>query len=295
MPSFGECGVSLVASARRRDAWSQGSMAALLARWINTDVRLGVKVSNLDADFGTGYLFAELLVALGYLEDSSEFSRRQSTSVRTTNFKRLAPVLREALGITLTDKMVRDIVTEQRGSAARLLYKIKTVHDVRTGAPGALVAPSKPSDSASVGSGTHGKKWVRPTAGEADVVAAVAANPALPYNQKVMTLHTHKFVEERLAQDAAARTLEAQEIAQLRAEAAERHEKQRGEVKEKADCMVSLRDEREKNWRATQRVKQVRSRQWAPHHGVLVLTRVGACVWLLWHPRIASAPSCGSS
>ena len=240
-------------------------MAALLARWINTEVRLGERVTNLDADFSTGYQFAQLLVALGYLEDSSEYSRRQSTSVRIANFKRLAPVMQEALGISLTDKVVRDIVTEQRGSAARLLYKIKSVHDVRAGAPGAMPqgggrggGGGKGGAGGSVGSGSEKKKWVRPTAHEPDLVTAVTADPGMSYNQKVMALHTHKFVQERLKQGAAAAAQEAGEVAQLQAEQAARHAKQREDFKDKADFMVTWMDEREKGWKATQRVKQVR-------------------------------------
>jgi len=233
-------------------------MAALIARWINTDVRLSVKVTNLDADFGSGYLFAELLVKLGYLPDSADFSRRTSTSVRTANFKRLAPVLREQLGISLTTKSVKDIITEQRGSAARLLFKIKTLHDQRTGAPG--VAPTrKPERSVGTGSDGATKKWVRPKATEADVRVAAAANPAMTYNQTVMALHTQKFVTERLAQDAQARAYEAQELAELAEESRRRHEQQRAEFKEKQEFMATWMDERQKNWRATQRVKQVRS------------------------------------
>lgn len=77
-------------------------------------------------------------------------------------------------------------------------------------------------------------------------------------NQLQMALHTKKFEDERLQQEARAAALEASEVAALQAEAADEHAQHRTRVLEKRQFMKEWEQQGRRDWRANQTVKQVR-------------------------------------
>jgi hypothetical protein len=64
--------------------------------------------------------------------------------VRVANWQQLATLLRTGAGVTVDGQVVRDIMTEQRGAAVRLLLRIKTWHDEKLGKTRKEVAQLKP-------------------------------------------------------------------------------------------------------------------------------------------------------
>ena len=102
-------------------------MSSYVSDWLNNEVCLSVFVSVPSKQFSNGYLFGELLVALGWL-DAGQFAEMRdasTTNARLENFDVVAGGLR-ANGVNFNPKVsVPLMVTEARGAAADILLKIK--------------------------------------------------------------------------------------------------------------------------------------------------------------------------
>jgi hypothetical protein len=104
-----------------------------LIQWINDDLRLPVVVTPLEFEqaFANGELFCAILKQLAgrgklTLPDGAldGLDTRQTTAAKLLNFSVLRTAL-APLGISCGDKLVADIITEQRGAAASLVLAIK--------------------------------------------------------------------------------------------------------------------------------------------------------------------------
>eukprot|EP00163_Fabomonas_tropica_P032742 TRINITY_DN8345_c0_g1_i1.p1 TRINITY_DN8345_c0_g1~~TRINITY_DN8345_c0_g1_i1.p1 ORF type:complete len:1720 (-),score=519.06 TRINITY_DN8345_c0_g1_i1:23-5182(-) len=101
-------------------------MSTLLIRWLNEDVELSHNITSLEQDFANGYYFGELLYRYSLQPDFKHFKNVQSAEAIVDNFVRLEPTLR-SLNILFESKTVNEVMTQQRGVAAKLLYQIRTV------------------------------------------------------------------------------------------------------------------------------------------------------------------------
>lgn len=136
-------------------------MAALLGEWVAKSLSLSQPITSFERDLSNGFLFGEVLVALGFASSDLTAKLTDAHSVRVArgaafcfslilsfllqsgvkmaNFKALQPALSE-VGITLTTKDIRDIITEQRGAATKLLYQLRVAYEAPK--PKAKATPS---------------------------------------------------------------------------------------------------------------------------------------------------------
>ncbi|NXL48976.1 SPEF2 protein, partial [Podilymbus podiceps] len=83
---------------------------------------------SFSEEFSTGYLLGELLHKYGLQDDFGQFSQSRlvymdnmAANAKLNNFSRLEPTLR-LLGVHFNENVAQDIMTEQHGAAAKLLY-----------------------------------------------------------------------------------------------------------------------------------------------------------------------------
>ena len=108
-------------------------MSETLLNYLNKEIKLSKIIKSLDTDFKNGYLFAELLSNVGYLSinDLSFFKKEAKTSSEIKfNFTLLKDHLQK-LGVHLDEYTINLITNNVKGSAANLIYKIKTQIDRR--------------------------------------------------------------------------------------------------------------------------------------------------------------------
>lgn len=100
-------------------------MAGLLLAWAN-GFKLSRPLSNVEADFANGYLFAELL-ALHNQQDNFRHAGVFGDSGRldeaVKNFSAILPTLTR-LGVKCTPHLVQEIVQQKPGAACHLLYDL---------------------------------------------------------------------------------------------------------------------------------------------------------------------------
>jgi hypothetical protein len=104
-----------------------------LIQWINDDLRLPVTVSPLDFEraFANGELFAAILRVLEQRGDVSleegaldGIEAQHTTAVKLANFSILRTAF-ASLDVRCGEKLITDIITEQRGAAASLVLDLK--------------------------------------------------------------------------------------------------------------------------------------------------------------------------
>ena len=117
-------------------------MSALLTRWVNESLHLSKRVEYLERDFANGFMYAEVLAKLGYIEGVGDYRERHSTSACLRNFKRLGLVLTEKLDIRLDSSQVDAIINEEPGAATKLLLNIMTTWEEQQ-KPKVFVPPRK--------------------------------------------------------------------------------------------------------------------------------------------------------
>ena len=116
-------------------------MSALLKQWVNETVGVTGTVNSIERDFANGYNFGEVLALHGRQPDFDKFDARPATdAAKLANFQRIREPLR-ALGVGLSKRLVRDILEEQRGASAELLFSIRAALK-RAGRPS---PPPKPT------------------------------------------------------------------------------------------------------------------------------------------------------
>lgn len=102
-------------------------MSYLLCQWLKEHVKMAesVEPADLDDSFSNGYLYGELLEKLS-IQESHGYIKGQHTDILTNNYSKLEQVLRQKLGITLTLSDSIGLISGKPGSAAKLLYQIKS-------------------------------------------------------------------------------------------------------------------------------------------------------------------------
>lgn len=99
-------------------------MADLLLFWLNHELRLSAVVTDLDADFASGFLLGEVLHRLNQQHNLADFMRSATADAKIINFCLLEPTLRN-LNVRFDATRAAAIMNGQRGAAADLLYQIK--------------------------------------------------------------------------------------------------------------------------------------------------------------------------
>ncbi|KAG6609257.1 Flagellar protein [Phytophthora cinnamomi] len=99
-------------------------MADLLLRWLNHELELSTHVTDVEADFASGYLLGEILHRLNHQHDFADFTRSSSADAKILNFCLLEPTLRN-LNIKFDANAAAAIMNEKKDAAANLLYQIK--------------------------------------------------------------------------------------------------------------------------------------------------------------------------
>ncbi|GMH87029.1 hypothetical protein TrVE_jg13490 [Triparma verrucosa] len=122
-------------------------MSSYVSDWLNHQLVLSTKVAVPSKQFANGYLFGEVLVAIGWLSpDKFADMRNSSTSIaRLENFVIVEQALR-ANNLQFDRKVsIPLIVTEARGAAADLLLKIKNMKAAQDNPPPKPPPPSTTS------------------------------------------------------------------------------------------------------------------------------------------------------
>ena len=84
-------------------------MSEILIKWLNEEIHLSQKITNISADFKTGYLFAELLYKTKQLQNLSEYKNTSKNKDIIHNFCLLDQVLlRIGINLTEEDRMDRN-------------------------------------------------------------------------------------------------------------------------------------------------------------------------------------------
>lgn len=101
-------------------------MAETLLYWINTETKLSKPIKNIEKDFSSGYYIAEILNRYNELPSLDNFTKETNEPYYIyKNFKLLKQTL-EKMNIYLDEDNIKQIMSETKGSAAKLIYKIKT-------------------------------------------------------------------------------------------------------------------------------------------------------------------------
>jgi CH-like domain in sperm protein len=102
-------------------------MSYLLSQWLKKDVKLSesIEPASLDEKFKNGYLFGELLEKLK-IHEASGYLRGNNKDVLTNNYGELEKILRLKLNIKLSQSDAISLISGKPGSAAKLLYQIKS-------------------------------------------------------------------------------------------------------------------------------------------------------------------------
>ncbi|GMF41191.1 unnamed protein product [Phytophthora fragariaefolia] len=103
-------------------------MADLLLRWLNHELELSVHVTDVAADFASGYLLGEILHRLNHQPNFADFMRSSSADAKIVNFCLLEPALRN-LSVKFDANVAAAIMNEKEDAAANLLYQIKVRRD----------------------------------------------------------------------------------------------------------------------------------------------------------------------
>ena len=106
-------------------------MSDTLLNYLNNEIKLSKKIKYLDQDFKNGYLFAEVLSTIGYLtpNELSLFNKDAKTKQEIKQNYILLKENLQNLGVHLDELTINALTNNARGSAANLLYKIKTKID----------------------------------------------------------------------------------------------------------------------------------------------------------------------
>ena len=108
-------------------------MAEALLNYLNKEIKLSKKIKYLDQDFKNGYLFAEVLSTTGHMTPN-ELSLYNKDAKTKPEIKQNYVLLKENLhnlGVHIDELTINELTNNVRGSAANLLYKIKTQIDRR--------------------------------------------------------------------------------------------------------------------------------------------------------------------
>ena len=105
-------------------------MTEIILNYINNILQLSIQTNNIEKEFKNGFLFGELLEKSGNLKSKlSKYNNNPKNILEIKeNFKTLKKDLK-LMGIYINETMINDIISEKKGTAAKLIYKIKTKID----------------------------------------------------------------------------------------------------------------------------------------------------------------------
>ena len=97
-------------------------MSEILYDWLNTELKLTKKVSNIPEDFQNGYLFAEILSRMELIPKLSIYKNTKKEKDIIHNFCYLTKTLLD-MNIVLTEKNRNDIISKSKF----IIYKTNTI------------------------------------------------------------------------------------------------------------------------------------------------------------------------
>lgn len=115
-------------------------MSELLLHWLNNSLQLSKVVTDVDADFASGYLLGELLFKLNQQHNFTDFMDSAIADAKIINFCLLEPTLRH-LNVKFDARIATAIMNRERGAAANVLYQLKMTADRLARAPGVSTRP----------------------------------------------------------------------------------------------------------------------------------------------------------
>ena len=107
-------------------------MSSILTQWLRNDIGFSDKfnAAELEKEFANGFRFGQLLESLGLVDDfDAHFVRGSSSEAIIKNYTSLETTLREKLRYRLSSSMALSLIRAKAGSAAKILFHIKTIAD----------------------------------------------------------------------------------------------------------------------------------------------------------------------
>ena len=99
-------------------------MSDILLNYINNNIQLSKKITNIEHDFKNGVYFCELLEKTLNLK-SFEYNKNPKNIFEISeNFELINKNLK-LIGISLNNALKKEIIEGKNGAAAKLIYKIK--------------------------------------------------------------------------------------------------------------------------------------------------------------------------
>ncbi|DBA03233.1 TPA: hypothetical protein N0F65_011592 [Lagenidium giganteum] len=99
-------------------------MINLLLWWINHELQLSKKVTDMEKDFASGYLLGEILYKLNQQHNIDDFRASSIADAKIHNFCLLEPTMR-VLNIKFDSGVASAIMNQKAGAATNVLYQIK--------------------------------------------------------------------------------------------------------------------------------------------------------------------------
>ena len=99
-------------------------MTEILLQWLNEEIKLSKKITDIPSDFSTGYYFAELLYKTNHLPVLSVYKNSSKKIDVLHNLDYLQKNF-NGIGILLDEKSKNKIINNDIYTAKIYLYKIK--------------------------------------------------------------------------------------------------------------------------------------------------------------------------
>lgn len=103
-------------------------MSELLLKWLNDEVVLHKRVTNLGSDFTNGYLFGEILHKHNQQPNLEHFNKRDTPDAKINNFCLIEPTIKR-LNIRFDSKVAYAIMQGDRQVISKLVYQLKMSMD----------------------------------------------------------------------------------------------------------------------------------------------------------------------
>ena len=109
-------------------------MSEPLLNYLNNEVKLSKKITNLSEDFCNGYYFAEILQKNNIIKNMKEYSNVNINNNNNdfkniikieNNFKKLQKILEEKLNINLNNEDIENVKNKNMQTISNIIFKIK--------------------------------------------------------------------------------------------------------------------------------------------------------------------------
>uniref|UniRef100_A0A8D2J7S0 Sperm flagellar 2 n=1 Tax=Varanus komodoensis TaxID=61221 RepID=A0A8D2J7S0_VARKO len=167
-------------------------------RTLPREARLSPSLFSFCQEFSSGYLIGELLNKYELQDDFDQFSQSRLSNAKLNNFSRMEPTL-QLLGVQFDQNIARNIMTEQRGAATKLIYQLYVALEKKkkAGLTGVAMDAMRPSAHAklkNVGTEIYREKIVEKRR-QNEIMAKIQA--AIIHIPKPMPQHTVKAIEDQ--------------------------------------------------------------------------------------------------